>query len=133
MTPEDVRTLISSAEEAMANAMAPYSKFKVGAALLSGDGTIYTGCNIENPSLMLSTCAERIAILKALSEGASTFKAIAIVSNDGGYCFPCGSCRQLIHEFAPEAEVYLKSDEGIKKYTILELLPHPFEKGEQGA
>jgi cytidine deaminase len=130
MTPEDVRSLISSAEDAMAHARAPYSGFRVGAALLAGDGKTYSGCNIENPSLMLSSCAERIAVLKAVSEGASRFKAIAIVSGDGSYCYPCGSCRQLLQEFAPGLSVYLKSDTGVKKYSIEELLPYPFEKGE---
>ncbi len=112
----------------MVFARAPYSGFKVGAALLDSDGNIYTGCNIENPSLMLSTCAERVALLKALSEGASEFKALAIVASDGRYCFPCGSCRQLLKEFAPALVVYLKSEEGIQKYGVDELFPHPFEK-----
>lgn len=128
MTPEDIRSLVSKAEESMEFARVPYSGFRVGAALLDVDGNIYTGCNIENPSLMLSTCAERVALLKALSEGASDFKAIAIVASDGRYCFPCGSCRQLLKEFAPDLVIYLKSKEGIQKYGIDELFPHPFEK-----
>jgi cytidine deaminase len=128
MTPEDIQSLVSRAEEGMAFAQAPYSGFKVGAALLDADGNIYTGCNIENPSLMLSACAERVALLKALSEGASEFKAMAIVASDGRYCFPCGSCRQLLKEFAPGLVVYLKSEEGIQKYGMDELFPHPFEK-----
>jgi cytidine deaminase len=129
MTPEDIQSLVSRAEKGMASARSPYSGFKVGAALLDADGKVHTGCNIENPSLMLSTCAERVALLKAISEGASEFKAMAIVASDGRYCFPCGSCRQLLQEFAPELVVYLKSDEGVKKYSIEELLPYPFEKG----
>jgi cytidine deaminase len=129
MTPEAVRSLISSAERAMGHSRAPYSGFSVGAAILSSEGQTFTGCNIENPSLMLSSCAERTALLKAISEGVTQFKAIAIVASDGGYCYPCGSCRQLLHEFAPGLSVYLKSDEGIRKCVIEDLLPHPFEKG----
>jgi cytidine deaminase len=128
MTPEDIESLISSAEDAMQKAVVPYSGFRVGASLLTNDGRTFTGCNIENPSLMLSTCAERVALLKALSEGFSSFRAMAIVSSGGDYCFPCGSCRQLLREFAPDIEVFLKSEEGIKKYGIDDLLPYPFQK-----
>jgi cytidine deaminase len=128
MTSEDIQSLVSRAEKGMALALAPYSGFKVGAALLDADGKTYTGCNIENPSLMLSTCAERVALLKAISEGASEFKAMAIVASDGRYCFPCGSCRQLLQEFAPDIVIYLKSEGGIQKYGMDELFPHPFEK-----
>lgn len=128
MTPEDIQSLVSIAEEAVKNAIAPYSGFRVGAALLTGDGKTFTGCNIENPSLMLSTCAERVALLKALSEGHSSFKALSIVSSDDSYCFPCGSCRQLLGEFAPGIAIFLKSKGNIKKYGIDELLPYPFQK-----
>lgn len=128
MTPEDIHSLAASAEEAMQRAVAPYSGFKVGAALLSEDGTTFTGCNIENPSLMLSVCAERVALLKALSEGQRSFNALAIVSSDGRYCYPCGSCRQLLKEFAPGLAIYLKSVGGIRKLSLEELLPYPFEK-----
>jgi cytidine deaminase len=128
MTPEDIQSLVSRAEEGMALARAPYSGFRVGAALLDADGKTYIGCNIENPSLMLSICAERVTLFKAISEGASEFKAMAIVASDGRYCFPCGSCRQFLQEFAPDIVIYLKSEEGIQKYGVDELLPHPFEK-----
>ncbi|GAB4411378.1 MAG: cytidine deaminase [Thermodesulfovibrionales bacterium] len=120
--------LIKEAEDAKERAIAPYSGFKVGAALITSGGKIYKGCNIENPSLMLSLCAERAALIKALTEGENAFKAMAIVSGDGGYCFPCGACRQILSEFAPDIEIYLISDKGIKKLTISELLPHPFRK-----
>ena len=110
----------------MGNAIAPYSGFVVGAALLTDNNEIYKGCNIENPSLMLSFCAERAALIKALSEGKRGFKAMAIASKEGKYCFPCGSCRQMMAEFAPDIELYLVSDKGIKKYLITELLPHYF-------
>lgn len=128
MLPEDIDKLISEAKEARKFAVAPWSGFAVGAALMAGGGKIYRGCNIENPSLMLSFCAERAALIKAITEGEKTFKAMAIVSGDGRYCFPCGSCRQMLAEFAPDAEVYLESEEGIKKFSVTELLPHPFMK-----
>ena len=126
MTPSDIEKLIEAAEKAVRNAIAPYSKFKVGAAVLASDGRTFTGCNIENPSLMLTCCAERIALLKALSEGCKSFKALAVVSNKGDYCFPCGCCRQMLSEFAPGISIYLKSKTGIKRYSIEELLPYPF-------
>lgn len=125
----DIEDLISRAEKAMSGAIAPYSGFKVGAALLASDGSIHTGCNIENPSLMLALCAERVALLKALSEGRTAFKAMAVVSEEGDYCFPCGACRQMLFEFAPALAVYLKSDKGIKGFRVEELLPHAFVKG----
>lgn len=128
MLPADIKRLIKEAEEAMENAIAPYSGFVVGAALLADDNEIYRGCNIENPSLMLSFCAERTALVKALSEGKRNFRAMAIVSKEGKYCFPCGSCRQMIAEFASDIELYLASHEGVKKYSIPELLPRFFRR-----
>lgn len=128
MTPVNVDELIREAGKARGHAIAPFSGFTVGVALVAGSGTIYRGCNIENPSLMLSVCAERVAFVKALSEGERSFKAMAIISGDGRYCFPCGACRQLLSEFAPAIEIYLASDAGIRKYTIPELLPYPFIK-----
>jgi cytidine deaminase len=127
MKHEELERLIAGAEQAMKKAVAPYSDFRVGAALLAADGRIYTGCNVENPSLMLASCAERTALLKAVSEGQRDFKAMAIVSSDGRYCFPCGACRQMLMEFAPGLFVFLSSDKGIKKFTVGELLPYPFE------
>lgn len=136
MTEELIETLLTLADSAMRSAIAPYSRYKVGAALLSSDGTFYTGCNIENPSLMMTVCAERVAVWKAVSESRikepnlmPVFKAIAIVSSNGEYCFPCGSCRQAMIEFAPDAMVYLKSKKGIRKFTVKELLPDAFGKG----
>lgn len=124
---EDIDRLIEAAESAMARAIAPYSGFKVGASIITEDGKIYSGCNIENPSLMLSFCAERAALIKALTEGERRFKAMAIVSSKGEYCYPCGSCRQVIEEFAPGIDIYLFSLEGIKKYSVKELLPFTFK------
>lgn len=121
-----IEKLIKSAEKSMRIAIAPYSGFKVGIAIGTKKGKIYTGCNIENPSLMLSICAEKVALLKALSEGERLFKAMAIVSNQKGYCYPCGSCRQILWEFAKEIDIYLVSKAGIKKYSLIELLPYAF-------
>ena len=123
-----VERLYREAKKAMKKAIAPYSKFRVGVSLLTADNSLYTGCNIENPSLMLSECAERIAVLKAISEGVKDIRAIMVVSNKDGYCYPCGSCRQLIYEFAPDSEIFVTDKKGIKKYTVEELLPHAFKK-----
>ncbi|RMG74659.1 MAG: cytidine deaminase [Nitrospirae bacterium] len=123
-----VQKLLDASSGALKRAIAPYSGFRVGVALLTDDGTVFTGCNIENPSLMLSICAERVAIVKALSEGKKNIRAIMIRSSKGQYCMPCGACRQLIAEFAPQAEIYLASRRGIKKFNIEELLPDAFKK-----
>ncbi|NOY63886.1 MAG: cytidine deaminase [Nitrospirae bacterium] len=124
---EKLELLIREAKKAMKRAIAPYSNFRVGVSVLARN-RIYTGCNIENPSLMLSECAERVALLKALSEGEKQIKSILIISSDGDYCYPCGSCRQLIYEFAPDADIYIASSKGIKKYNINELLPYGFRR-----
>ena len=111
---------------------APYSHFHVGAALLAEDGRIFTGCNMENAGYSISTCAERTAIVKAVSEGAHTFSAIAVSGGpeDGElqYCPPCGVCRQVMVEFCDsDFTVYLaKSATDYKKYTLDELLPNRF-------
>jgi cytidine deaminase len=128
MLPVDVDILIKEAKKARKFAVAPFSGFTVGAAIMTNSGRIYRGCNIENPSLMLSFCAERVALLKALTEGEKGFRAMAIVSGDGRYCYPCGACRQMLAEFAPDIELYLASDAGVRKYSIRELFPYPFVK-----
>ena len=128
MLPSEIERLVSEAKAARKKAFAPYSKFIVGAALITNGGKIYHGCNIENPSLMLSFCAERAALINALVEGEKQFKALAIVSASKDYCFPCGACRQMLAEFAPDIEIYLASERGIKKFSISELLPHQFRK-----
>ena len=129
------QTLIEKAKEAMKSAYAPYSKFKVGAALLCDDGSIYTGCNIENASFSPTVCAERVAIFKAVSEGETEFEAIAIAggANDSpeGECPPCGVCRQVMAEFChPDTfRVYLvKSDSDYMALSLGELLPYGFGK-----
>ncbi|GMT48103.1 MAG: cytidine deaminase [bacterium] len=126
-TNEYVERLYLEAAKAMRNAIVPYSGFRVGAALLTTEHKIYTGCNMENPSLMLSECAEKVAILKAVSDGVKDVRAIMIVSGMEGYCYPCGSCRQIIYEFATDAEIFIAGKKGIRKYSIEELLPHAFK------
>ena len=94
---------MESAREARAHAYAPYSHFSVGAALLADDGTVFTGCNVENASYGLANCAERTAVFKAVSEGRTAFRAIAVVGpEDNLPCAPCGACRQVLHEFGAE-------------------------------
>lgn len=119
--------LLNTAKKAMEHAYAPYSDFKVGAALLCTDGTVYTGCNIENASYGVCNCAERTAVFKAVSEGRRDFSAIAIVSSAGGETFPCGVCRQVLAEFSPNIRVVLqKKDNSAVSYKFEELMPHIF-------
>lgn len=117
--------LASRAREARENAYAPYSGYAVGAAVLTGSGDVFTGCNVENASSGLTVCAERTAIQKAVSEGATSIAALAVVTEDGAS--PCGACRQVLLEFGPDARVYL-ADTGssIRETTLAELLPSPF-------
>lgn len=123
----DREQLISIARQAQEMAIAPLSGYLVGAALLTANGRIYSGCNIENTSLSLSLCAERVALLKALSEGEREFRAIAIASSGLSRCSPCGACRQLLYEFAPHIEVVMTDSKGQVISTKIEkLLPLPF-------
>ena len=120
------KILMELAKKARENAYAPYSNFKVGAALLCGDGTVYTGCNVENASFSPTMCAERVAFGKAVSDGKRDFTAIAVVGNTTP-CTPCGVCRQVMAEFCKaDFKVYVKTEEGIKTYTLEELLPNGF-------
>lgn len=121
--------LMELAEKACENAYAPYSKFKVGAALLSSDGRVFTGCNVENSSYGAGICAERTAAVKAVSEGAVRFSAIAIANAGGGLTFPCGICRQFLSEFAEEGfRIILRNDKGeLEIFTLEELMPHGFK------
>lgn len=124
---ENYKELIAKAKEAMAYAYVPYSKFKVGAALLTDTGKIYTGCNVENASFGATNCAERTAIFKAVSEGETRFKAIAIVSSSKEATYPCGICRQVIGEFMPKGHIILESASGeLKIFEFEELLPGHF-------
>lgn len=124
------RELVNIAKEAMEHAYAPYSHFKVGAALLAKDGRVFQGCNIENASYGATNCAERTAIFKAVSEGVREFEAIAIVASSGEYAAPCGICRQVLLEFLPDGKVILDSNEkGMMIFSVQELLPFGF-RGE---
>jgi len=122
--------LVVLAKKAMEKSYAPYSKFKVGAALLGKDGIVYLGCNVENASFGATICAERTALTKAVSEGAREFEKIAIVASSGEYAAPCGICRQVLYEFMPDGEVILdSSEEGMKVMKLKDLLPMGF-RGE---
>ncbi len=126
----DMEKLIEESKKAREKAYVPYSKFPVGAALLSEDGTIYHGCNIENSAYSMTNCAERTAFFKAVSEGVHTFKALAVVGNTEGPISPCGACRQVIAEFCDGAmPVYLTNLKGdVQQTTVAELLPGAFSK-----
>ena len=131
MTPEK---LVELAKEAMTHAYVPYSGYTVGAALLCADGTVYTGCNIENASFSPTNCAERTAFFKAVSEGEREFEAIAVAGGTGGavtgLCTPCGVCRQLMHEISgPNFLIYMGKENGYETRTLGELLPLSF-RGE---
>ncbi len=120
-------TLIQKAFEAKKNAHPPYSNFHVGAALLTEDDKIYTGCNVENSTFGLTLCAERTAIFKAMSEGERKFKAIAIASDSPDYITPCGSCRQIIYDHCGEIDIICSNGKGeYKVFKTSELLPHAF-------
>lgn len=126
------QTLIQKAKDARAFSQAKYSHFKVGAALLTDANEIITGCNVESSSYSLTICAERVALTKALSEGKTKFKAIAIAAKDGEFCPPCGACRQLLFDYAPDLEIILTNGNQQQHYTIKELLPHAFEDSQLG-
>lgn len=122
------RELIEISANAQKYSYSPYSKFRVGAALLCSDGAVFTGCNIENSTFGATNCAERTAVFKAISEGHSDFKAIAITSSSGDLTYPCGICRQVLSEFSPEIKIILTdADKKIITYTLDELLPHSFK------
>lgn len=120
--------MIKLAEEASKNAYAPYSKFPVGACLLTEEGNIYTGCNFENASFGLTICAERNAVGSAISNGDRKIKAIAIYSPNMCNCTPCGACRQVLSEFMSEdgLDVITLNDNGLKVYSLKDLLPENF-------
>jgi cytidine deaminase len=125
----DVRKqLLAAARQAMKNAYAPYSKFKVGAALLTTTGKMFLGCNIENTSYGMTNCAERTAIFSAVAQlGPKTkIRAVAVVNNQNAPCSPCGACRQVIFQFGPEAVVYFLGDSGWTEMPIADLLPEGF-------
>jgi cytidine deaminase len=120
--------LVAAARRAREHAHAPYSTFKVGAALETADGQVFTGCNIENATYGLTICAERVAIFKAISEGHRAFTRIAVVADTTAPTPPCGACRQILWEFGGDLEVYLASlTEHKGTYRMKDLLPLPFD------
>jgi len=124
MTHEELK---STAISMLENAYCPYSHFPVGAALECTDGTVYTGCNVENAVYPAGICAERNAIFHAVAEGHTAFKRIVIAGKSIDFCVPCGVCRQVMREFAPELEIICLNASGEEKiFTLPELLPHSF-------
>jgi cytidine deaminase len=120
--------LLRVARAAMKKAYAPYSKFRVGAALLTTTGKIFSGCNVENASYGMTNCAERTAIFSAVAEIGPKLEvsAIAVVNDQGVPCSPCGACRQVIYEFGPDATVFFQDAKGQQEAHITKLLPEGF-------
>jgi cytidine deaminase len=121
--------LVAAAAEARRRAVAPYSKFKVGAALLTRAGEIITGANVESASYGLTCCAERVALFSALTAGKGDFAAVAVVARVPGGAMPCGACRQLLAEYAPDAAVWVADSDApgvVREFSVKELLPAAF-------
>jgi len=129
MLPLDVRAkLLRYAKKAMKNAHAPYSKFRVGAAILLTNGRIFSGCNVENASYGMTNCAERTAIFSAVAQLGPKIevRAVSVVNDQGSPCSPCGACRQVIYEFGPDATIFFQGAQGARQAQITELLPEGF-------
>lgn len=128
LSQEQRQRLLQSAREAMRRAYAPYSHFRVGAALLTSEGRIFSGCNVENASYGLTICAERTAIFSAVAQAgpSMSIQAIVVLNDQEAPCSPCGACRQVIYEFGPEAIVVFPTASGLKELSIAELLPEGF-------
>jgi cytidine deaminase len=125
----DKKQLVRAAMRARESAVAPYSRFKVGAALLTKDGDIISGANVESASYGLTCCAERVALFKALTDGKRNFAAVAVVARAAGGPMPCGACRQLLAEYASGAKVWVadsRAPDKIREFTVRELLPSAF-------
>ena len=124
MTREELK---SAAVTMLDRAYCPYSHFAVGAALECADGTVFTGCNIENAAFSPTICAERTAVAKAVSEGHTDFVRIVVAGRCESFCVPCGVCRQVLREFAPDMEIICLNSKGEEQvFTLSELLPHSF-------
>ena|SRR6267378_4404748 len=125
---EDRKRLIDAAHAVVKNAYAPFSNFKVGAALLTARGEIFSGCNVENSSYGMTNCAERTAIFAAIAKSGPKLeiRAVAVLNAKGEPCAPCGACRQVIFEFGPDAVIFFPATHGWKKSHITELLPEGF-------
>ncbi len=122
------QALVELAFSMLERSYVPYSHFPVGAALLCADGTVFTGCNVENAAYGSTICAERTALVKAVSEGRrDDFVRLAVAGRSEDYCWPCGSCRQMLYEFAPDLTVLVaRGDGGFVTLPLRELLPHGF-------
>ena len=118
--------LISIAVKAQQNAKAKYSNFRVGAALLTLDGKVYEGCNIESSSYGLTICAERVALYNAIADGQSNFLSLALTNSNNKYCTPCGACRQVLYDYAPDLQIIIHQKNNYKILSISDLLPHAF-------
>ena len=132
ITEKEIKYLIEMAIEARNFSYSPYSNFRVGAALLTNDGIIYKGCNIENVSFSITNCAERTALFKAVSDGKKDFRAVAIVALNRGdeevFSYPCGACRQALLEFCSEDFLIIvaKNEKEYREYTLKDLMPYSF-------
>ena len=130
MPASNKRALVQAAADARQRAVAPYSRFKVGAALLTARQEIITGANVESASYGLTCCAERVALFHALTSGKTDFRAIAIVARIAGGPMPCGACRQLLSEYAADAALWVADSRAldrVKTFSVRQLLPLPFE------
>jgi cytidine deaminase len=124
----DATVLLEAARAVRQNAFAPFSGFRVGAALETADGRLITGCNVENATYGLTVCAERVAVFKAVSEGERAFTRVAVVADTDAPTPPCGACRQILWEFGGDLEVILGNLSGeTARYHLRDLLPHPFD------
>ena len=120
--------LIAAALAARENAFAPYSKFRVGAAIEDAEGRIHTGCNVENATYGLTVCAERVAVFKAISEGVSKFRRLAVAADTDRLTPPCGACRQILWEFCGDIEIVLVNPRGkTETHRLKDLFPKPFD------
>jgi cytidine deaminase len=121
------RDLVRAAQKARRNAYAPYSRFRVGAAVLTDSGRVFLGANVENASYGLTVCAERVAVLSAVSAGERGIVALAIAGSGQRWCYPCGACRQVIAEFGPRARVLVVNGKGkTRRHPLPSLLPRAF-------
>ena len=122
------KRLLRAARKVARNAYAPFSKFRVGAAILTTKGEVFVGCNVENSSYGMTNCAERTAIFSAVAKSGPVLEiqAVAVVNDQGTACSPCGACRQVIYEFGPRAIIFYQGEKGPKQSLITDLLPEGF-------
>lgn len=132
LTDDDVQRLVEGARDARGRAHAPYSEYRVGAAVLTDDGHVFTGCNVENASLGLTMCAERVAIFRAAAELGPEVRIAGLIAlnEEETACAPCGACRQVLAEFGPEAEVVFVGEDGLTRRSLAQLLPDVFSLPE---